>query len=130
MAAHREVPGETARQIAHRQGLFRAVNDRINELAGDFGLAEGFSILCECASTECQERIELTRTEYEQLRRMPTLFAVLRGHDIPAVERIVQENDRFVTVAKFDDTGSAGQTPCSDKIELPWLIYEQVPSRS
>jgi hypothetical protein len=105
MAAHREAPGETARQIALRQALFREVNERINEIAGDFGLAGGFSILCECASSDCQERIELTRSEYEHLRRLPTRFAVLRGHDIPAVERIVQENERFVTVEKFDDSG-------------------------
>src|SRR6266542_2842705 len=86
MAAHREVPRETARQITQSQALFREVNERINEIAGNFGLAEGFSIFCECGSSECQDRIELTQTEYERLRRMPTHFAVLRGHDLPAVE--------------------------------------------
>ena len=102
MAAHGDVPGETARRIAQRQVLIREVNERVHEVAGDFGVAEGFSILCECASSECQELIELTQTEYENLRRMPTRFAVLRGHDVPAVERVVQENDRFVTVEKID----------------------------
>ena len=100
VAAHGDVSGETARRIAQRQALLREVNKRIHEIAGDFGAAEGFSILCECASSECQERIELTQTEYEHLRRMPTRFAVLRGHDVPTVERVVQANDRFVTVEK------------------------------
>ena len=50
VAAHREVSSETARQIA-RRALFREVNERINEIAGDFCVAEGFSILCECASS-------------------------------------------------------------------------------
>ena len=104
MTAHREVPGETARRIAQSQALFREVNERINEIERDFGLAEGFSIFCECASSDCHERIELTRAEYEHLRRTPTRFAVLRGHDVPAVERVVQESDRFVTVEKFGDS--------------------------
>lgn len=102
-AGHGGVPGETARQLARSQALHREVNERISELAGDFGVAERFSILCECASTECQERIELTAREYDHLRRMPTHFAVVRGHDIPAVERVVHETDRFVTVEKFGD---------------------------
>jgi hypothetical protein len=104
------VPGETARQIARSQALCREVNERISEIAGDFGVAEGFSILCECASIECQERIELTQREYDHVRRMPTHFAVVRGHDIPAVERVVQETDRFVTVEKFGDSGVTATT--------------------
>ncbi|SRR6266545_5097216 len=100
-----EVAGETARQVAQGEALFREVNERINEIADDFGLAEGFSIFCECASPECQERLELTQAEYEHLRRMPTHFAVLRGHEIAAVERVVQENDRFLTVEKLGDSG-------------------------
>ena len=107
MAAHGDMSGETARRIAQTQALFREVNERINQIAGDFGVAEGFSILCECASNECQEQIELTQTEYEDLRRMPTHFAVLRGHDVPAVERVVQKNNRFVTVEKVDGGGIA-----------------------
>jgi hypothetical protein len=99
------VSGETARQIARSQVLRREVNERISEIAGDFGVAERFSILCECASTECEERIELTPKEYDGLRRMPTHFAMVRGHDIPAVERVVHETDRFVTVEKFSDSG-------------------------
>jgi hypothetical protein len=86
------------------QALFREVNERIDEIADGFGLAEGFSIVCECAGPDCQERIGLTRAEYEELRRMPMHFAVLHGHDIPAVERVVRESDRFVTVEKFDDS--------------------------
>jgi hypothetical protein len=105
VAVNREVPGETARQIALSQALFREVNERIKEIAAGFDPAEGFSIFCECGSSECQERIELTQTEYEHLRRMPTHFALLRGHEMPAVERIVQANDRFVTVETFDDNG-------------------------
>jgi len=110
VAGQREVPGETARQVAHRQALLREVNERINEIAGDFGLAEDFLIVCECASPDCQEQIELTQAEYKHLRRMPTLFAVFHGHEIPGDERVVRENDRFVTVEKSGDSGVTATT--------------------
>ena len=103
----RDLPGKAARRIGQSQALFREVNERISEIARDFGHADGLSILCECATTGCHERIELTHSEYEHLRRMPTRFAVRRGHDIPAAERIVQENERFVTVEKFGESGVA-----------------------
>jgi hypothetical protein len=108
VAADGGVSRETAKRIAQRQALFREVNERIHEIAADYGIAEGFSIFCECASSACQERIELAETEYERLRRTPTHFAVLRGHDVSAVERVVEENDRFVTIEKIDEGAAAG----------------------
>lgn len=107
VAAHGDVAAETARWIVQRQALFREVNERIHEIVGDFGVTEGLSILCECASSECRELIELTQTEYEYLRRMPTRFAVLPGHDVPAGERVVRENGRFVTVESVDESDIA-----------------------
>lgn len=47
-----EMAAETARRIAQRQALLCEVNERIHEIAGDFGVTEEFSILCECASSE------------------------------------------------------------------------------
>jgi hypothetical protein len=107
VAADGEVSREKATRMAQNQVLFREVNERIHEVAADYGITERFSIFCECASSACQEEIELTETEYEHLRRTPTHFAVLRGHDVPAVEHVVEENDRFVTVEKIDEGAAA-----------------------
>jgi len=49
----------------------------------------------------------LTVAEYERVRSDPTHFAVLRGHDIAEVERIVEENERFVVVEKFGASAEA-----------------------
>jgi hypothetical protein len=102
-----EGPDSQAREVGKRQSLFREVNERIEELAGDFDLLDAVPILCECGSTECSERIELTAAEYEQLRRVPTHFAVLAGHEIPEVERVIEENTRYVVVEKFGESASA-----------------------
>jgi hypothetical protein len=98
---------EQALEIGRRQSLFREVNEQIDQLAEGFDLLDQIPIVCECASTSCNERIELTEAEYENLRLIPTHFAVLRGHEIPGVERVVEQNERFVTVEKFGESALA-----------------------
>ncbi|MEN3343214.1 MAG: hypothetical protein V7644_2618 [Actinomycetota bacterium] len=103
MNAIRVGEGTSGDEAAKQQSLFREVNDRIDEIASSFGPPEEIAILCECADQTCIQPIRLTRPEYEALRRMPTHFAVLAGHDLPEVERVVEQNDRFWTVAKVGD---------------------------
>jgi hypothetical protein len=98
---------ERALEIGRRQSLFREVNEQIETVAGTFDLLDQVPIICECASAECHEQIVLTETEYEDLRRIPTHFAVLPGHEIPDVERIVERNDRYVVVEKFGESAVA-----------------------
>ena len=102
-----QVNNEEALEIGRRQSLFREVNEQIERLAENFDLLEQVPIICECASTECNGQIELTQAEYENLRRVPTHFAVLPGHDIPDVERVVEQNERFITVEKFGESALA-----------------------
>jgi hypothetical protein len=104
---HQEVPNEQAREVGRHQSLFREVNERIDELAEAFELRDEVPILCECGTTDCNERIVLTQAEYGDLRRSPTHFAVLPGHEIPTVERVVERNERFIVVEKFGESGRA-----------------------
>jgi hypothetical protein len=87
--------------IGRRQSLFREVNERIEELAEGFDLQDRLPILCECGSDDCHARIELTQAEYETVRAVPTRFAVLPGHEIPEVERVVARNERHLVVEKI-----------------------------
>jgi hypothetical protein len=91
-------------EIGERQSLFREVNERIGELAEGFDMRDALTILCECGNPDCSEKIELSEAEYERLRLIPTRFAVLPGHDIPAVERVVEENERFAVVEKVGES--------------------------
>ena len=90
-------------RAAEDQSLFRAVNDEIERLNRTFAEFEPYgSWACECASTECMERIEMTLTEYEELRADPTHFAVFpaEGHVLADMERVVGRNERYWTVEK------------------------------
>jgi hypothetical protein len=91
---------QRAREIGRHQAVFREVNERIEELAESFDLKDELTILCECGSGQCDERIALREDEYEQLRGVPTHFAVRPGHEIPDVERVVERRDGYVVVEK------------------------------
>lgn len=97
---------EQAREVGRRQSLFREVNERIEELAENFDLVEEMEILCECGYDGCKERIALSEEQYEALRRMPTHFAVLPGHEIAAVEHVIERHDGFIVVEKLGESAS------------------------
>ena len=99
-------PRANAEDVAQRQSVFREVNERIEEAATEFELrANLLMIVCECGNDGCREMLRLTTSEYKALRRSPTRFAVVPGHEIPAVERVVAGNERFATVEKLGDAG-------------------------
>ncbi len=90
-------------RVGRNEALFRQVNERLR------GLSQGFSVVldkgefvCECGDLTCNERISMTLEEYESLRSDPTLFAVIRGHEVQDVERIVTERGDHVIVRKHD----------------------------
>jgi hypothetical protein len=107
MAQPTDQSDRQAGEIGQRQSLFREVNERIDELTEVFDLQDEMTIFCECGSEKCHEQISMTGAEYEKLRRIPTHFAVLPGHDVPAVERVIARNTRYVVVEKFGEAASA-----------------------
>ena len=50
-------------------------------------------VRCECCLDGCTDNIRLTGSEYEDIRREPTWFAVLPGHVDLDVERVVGDGD-------------------------------------
>ena len=86
--------------------MFRAINERIRELAGRFEQASGeestLAFLCECSDETCVERVELTTQQYDDIRAIPARFAVVPGHEAtPLVERVIYRSDDFVVVRKI-----------------------------
>ena len=85
-------------RLVRNQVLFREVNERLEKFADGTGVTE---FLCECSDPDCIGTIELHLGEYEGVRSRSTLFVVLPGHQSPEVERVDDENDRFVLVEKM-----------------------------
>ena len=89
-------------RLARNEVLFRAINERIRELARRFDArAEPVIFICECADETCVEKLPLTLEQYEEMRALPARFVVVPGHEAtPLVERVLFRTDRFVIVRK------------------------------
>jgi hypothetical protein len=94
-----------AQRKAKNEALFREVNERIEDVAGEFRVPGEATFVCECGDASCTEMVSLTLTEYEHVRSRGTHFAILPGHQDATVERVVAETNRFAVVEK---TGAAG----------------------
>jgi hypothetical protein len=91
---------ERKRRIGLNEAVFREINERIEDLATTFEVAEGLDLICECGDASCVSRIKMTREEYEELRSDATTFAVVSGHEILDVEEIVERHKTYNVVRK------------------------------
>jgi hypothetical protein len=88
------------RRVAENESAFREVNEAIER-----GLWPGeedalVAFRCECASLDCAQLLELTVQEYERVRAESRRFLLVRGHELPDVETVVEIHTRYVVVEK------------------------------
>lgn len=96
-------------RLGRNEAVFRDVNERIEK-----GLWPGepdgpVAFRCECASLGCNMLIELPINAYERVRADPRHFLVLPGHEIPAIERIVERHAEYVVVEKSGEAAEAAR---------------------
>jgi hypothetical protein len=91
-------------RLARNEVMFRAINDRIRELAArvEHMTDEVRAFICECADETCVERVSLSLSQYDDLRANPARFVVVRGHEAtPLVERVIFRGSEFTIVQKI-----------------------------
>lgn len=91
---------EGKQRVAMNEATFRKINEGVDARPDPSGL---LTFVCECGRLGCNKLVQLTRAEYEAVRRNPRRFAILDGHEIPEVEEVVERHDRFLVVEKTDD---------------------------
>ena len=64
---------------------------------------------CECARLGCNLLLALTLREYETVRADPRCFVVLKGHELPEVETVVDDCGSYVIVRKRGAAGAEAQ---------------------
>jgi hypothetical protein len=85
-------------KAARNQALLREVNERIAEVSEE---AREMRLLCECADLSCDAVLDISMLEYESIRSSPVRFPIATGHDLPDVEHVVEENERYAVVEKI-----------------------------
>jgi hypothetical protein len=99
----RRVSPDMQERIARNESSFRLINEDIRRGRDADDDATRIGFVCECGQLECSRLIELTTPEYERVRSDSCQFVVIKGHEIPWVENIVDQNDRYAVIRKFDD---------------------------
>ena len=100
---NRRMPSLEAR-LARNEVMFRAINERIRELAERFERVstDPVAFICECADETCVERVHLTSAQYDDIRAIPVRFVVVPGHEAtPLVERVIYRSEGFTIVRKI-----------------------------
>ena len=92
-------------RIGRNESLLRDVNEAIERGQWPTDPGEAVRFRCECAVLDCNHNVELTVREYERVRENPRRFVVVRGHELPEAESVVEANQGYLVVEKRDEAG-------------------------
>lgn len=101
--------------MAENQVVFRKMNEQakafVDELAliadADASMSDmrhddkPLQFYCECSDENCRLRFAVRPSVYSSIHAKPDHFVVLSGHNLPAIESVVEEYDDFIVVRKF-----------------------------
>jgi len=94
-------------RIAQNESIFREINERVEEIGT---AVEGpTEFLCECARTDCTERLVVPLDIYEQVRARSRHFLVVPGHERLEYERVVDQGDGWLVVTKLGVVGEVAE---------------------
>ena len=108
-------------RIAENESQFRAANERI-ELEALSMLYQGATVpfVCECPDLSCTDIVELTLTDYEQIRSGPTRIFVVPGHQALAVQAgaaiVIEERANAVISEKIGIAGEIAAAHHGEKL--------------
>ena len=101
--------GKKQRRAACNEAGIRDVNEGIErgQWPGDEDTPVGFR--CECARPGCNQLVELTVREYEEVRAHPRRFVVVPGHELPDADTVIAARPGYVIVEKRNQAGEAAE---------------------
>jgi hypothetical protein len=98
----------TARRIAENNARFREANERIAEVAVEYGLVDRpVPFVCECSDESCAQLLRLLLGDYRYVRSNVRWFLHAPGHEseVPGIVRLVEERDGYAIVEKVGQAG-------------------------
>ena len=97
------------RRAAANEATIRDVNEGIErgQWPGEEDVPVGFR--CECARLGCNQLVELSVREYEEIRANPRRFVLVPGHEFHDVETVVESRAGYVIVEKQDQAAEVAE---------------------
>jgi hypothetical protein len=107
-----------ARAPVERAAAAEINGRRVNEAIERGTRRTGSAVfVCECGNLGCSETVELEIAAYEEVRSGFERFLVVPGHEIEAIEDVVERHDDYLVVAKRDGTAEAMAYATDDRDE-------------
>lgn len=100
---------EIQRRVAANEARLREVNEAIERGQWPSESGERVGFRCECARLGCDQVLELTIDEYEQVRAHPRRFVLIQGHQVPGEDTLMDSGSGWVVVEKRDLAGAVAQ---------------------
>jgi hypothetical protein len=112
------------RRLAENEVIFRQRNKKIQVHMDELkavAKAEGqqnsveeidfeLSFYCECSDPRCQKRIELLPSKYQELHQNRMQFVLIPGHDVEAIEHVVESWANYVVTEKYKEPPKSANT--------------------
>jgi hypothetical protein len=92
-----------AERAAHNEEVFRQINEKIEQGAGQHQVASTLPFHCECGRLTCTDTIELHPGTYDEIASCPLHFVIKPEHRIPEIERVVAEQIDYIVVEKLGE---------------------------
>lgn len=105
----RAVDDDVQRRVAANEARLREVNEAIERGRWPAEEGERVGFRCECARLSCDQVIELTVGEYEQVRAHPRRFVLIQGHQVAEEDTVVDSGTSWVVVEKRDRAGAVAE---------------------
>jgi hypothetical protein len=99
-------PGSREERIAYNEAWRRHLNERTAKRMHSDDSA-GFR--CECWQVDCDERIQLSGREWEEVHSKPTRFAVTPGHTAADLEAVIERYPHFWVLEKRGEAGEVAE---------------------
>ena len=92
-------------RIANNAAVFRAATREIEraDREGGAGPDQLIEVLCECGRQGCGGVITMKAADYDGVHSQADRFVVLRGHESPEIEKVVEERAGYLVVDKFGE---------------------------
>lgn len=96
-----------ARRMRENEELMEELNRRMEQTLEEIREEQDddpdapIAFLCECSRLDCRERIHLTPSRFDRIHRDPDVFVLVPGHEIPDIERIVDQEGDYLIVRKL-----------------------------
>jgi hypothetical protein len=88
-------------RAARNESLFRALNERLDQVREGVSVDEATEYFCECAQRSCAAMVALSPQAYEHVRSAGDRFLVVPDHLVPDVERVFEKHSTYWIVEKL-----------------------------